>query len=168
MAPLLKVSIDSFVYEVRSDLPRLITEHPNGVYVQHLHEEYGESPTRILRAFSLLEQRGVVTVHQAANNSHYILPVSYEVPTRFIELTDLQRSLLDFIIKTTQQENTTLLRTNYSQLSRALQCSTGGVRTSLARLEQLDYIKTLNPAQQGKPSALLLELTDKAIGTTNI
>lgn len=156
-----KVSVEQFAQELVQDLPKLIAEHPAGVYVHHLHEYYGESPARILRAASLLETSKHIRVEQAANNSHYIVPYDYHPKVQFVELTDLQRRTIEFIIATITEQRAKTLQTNYSQLARLMVCSSGGIRTCLYRLVQLEYLQILSPSKQGKQSELLLALGKK-------
>lgn len=140
-SPKTTVSIPNFAWEIQQDLPELIRHHPTGVHVSHLHEYYGEPTARIMRAISYLVNKEKVTLHQAVNHSHYILPIGYVPATPHPELTDMQREVMDFIKNTCKAQNAKQLSTNYMQLARVLRRSAGGIRTCLARLEQLGYIQ---------------------------
>lgn len=165
----LKPSLESFVWEIQQDLPRLIAEHPQGITVTHLHEEYGESTSRIMRALTTLEQKQKVKIHKAVNNSHYILPLHYDPKTKHANLTELQRNLIQFIESTCQKSNTTQLLTSYSQLARVLSCSAGGLQNCLLRLQKLGLIEILQPPKQGKQLTLLIGLVpDQKSGANNL
>lgn len=156
-----KVSMESFVYELRMDLPRLYREHPTGISMNALHEEYGESIPRILRATQILEEKGVITIGQAENKVHFILPANKQLlpPIPYSTLTPLQRSLFQLLVKSALNNR---VRTNYTQLARILKCSQGGVRSSIDRLEHLHYLSLVEPVQPGKPS-LVLQLNPEKI-----
>lgn len=159
------IPIDNFAYEIRTDLQTLIASHPTGVSIADLHEFYGESPTRIQRAITILEGKGVISIHRAANHQHYILPNGYKIAQPLAELTDLQRRLCLLLHETCAKAKTSpptiRMTTNYAQLARLLSCSNGGVRTCLQRLEQLGYLHIVAYSQQGKQDGLILEMTSK-------
>jgi hypothetical protein len=158
MTTKLKPSLESFVWEILQDLPRLIAEHPQGITIAHLHEEYGESTARIMRALTTLEQKQKIQVFKAVNNSHYILPLNYDPKTKHADLTELQRNLIQFIETTCASNNTNQLLTSYSQLARVLKCSAGGLQNCLMRLQKLNLIHILQPPKQGKQLTLLIGL----------
>lgn len=156
----LKVSMESFVYELRMDLPRLYAEHPTGITYHVLREEYGEPIPRIIRATQLLSDKGHIRIEQNASREHYILPVNAPHPRehiRYADLTDLQRRLFIVLSEARNPENN-LVRTNYTQLARILNCSQGGVRSSLDRLTTLKYLHTHAAAIPGKQASLVLAI----------
>lgn len=160
MSDPLKVSMDSFVYELRQDLARLYADHPTGITYHVLREEYGEPIPRILRATQILQEKGHITIGQNASREHYILPANAPHPSKvtpYADLTDLQRRLFTLLTDSRNPENN-LVRTNYTQLSRILSCSQGGVRNSLDRLTTLKYLRVHTPAIPGKQASLVLEL----------
>lgn len=160
---ILKVPIEGFAHEILQDLPRLMEEHPTGVSIHHLHQEYGERSARILKAISILEAKEKVTVHKAANNSSYILPIEGGQPTEFGDLSDLQRRTVIFIRDTCLKAGTTRLSTNYMQLMRIMNCSPTGLRTCVDRLVQLGYLVIEQPSRHGKQSDLIIGLGKKII-----
>lgn len=166
-----KIPIENFAYEIRQDLPELIAKYPDGILIQHFHDWYGEHPTRILKALTLLERKHALTVHSTASGTHYAVPVGYTLPTKFPELTDLQRRTLQLLLRTALNAvpPTNKVNSNYSQLARLLSCSIGGLQTVLQRLQHYGHISILSTAQQGKQSGLLIEihqntLTDHVAG----
>jgi len=158
MTKLLRVSIEAFAHEIAGDLPRLIETNPTGIYFAALADEYGESTARIMKACQVLEGRRVLTVHQAASKAHYVLPTNYVVPVPFVELTELQRKLVLFLLKIGQ--NSKLVQTNYSQLARMMNCSYGGLHTCINRLVALEYLTIEQQSAPGKQNQLVLRLTD--------
>lgn len=158
MNKLLRVSVESFAHEIQGDLARLIVQNPTGIYFAALADEYGESTARILKACQVLESRQVITVHQAASKAHYILPIGYKVATPFVELTELQRRLVLFLLKIGSQAK--VVQTNYSQLARIMECSYGGLHTCINRLVALQYLTIEQHSAPGKQNQLILRLTD--------
>lgn len=166
----LKVSMESFVYELRMDLPRLYEQNPTGITMHTLHQEYGEPIPRILRATQLLKDKGHIVIGQNASREHYILPANAPAPsehTPYADLTDLQRRLFTLLVTSRNPQNN-LVRTNYTQLARLLDCSQGGVRSSLDRLTTLKYLSTHTPAIPGKQASLVLELMADKIVVQNL
>jgi len=161
----LKVSMESFVYELRQDLPRLYSEHPTGITFHAIREEYGETIPRIIRATQVLESKGHITIGQNASREHFMLPACALPPSKitpYADLTDLQRRLFTLLVDSRNPENN-LVRTNYTQLARVLDCSQGGVRSSIDRLTTLKYLRTYSPAIPGKQASLVLELSANRI-----
>ena len=158
MTKLLRVSIEAFAHEIAGDLPQLIASNPTGIYFAALGDMYGESTARIMKACQLLEGRSVLTIHQAASKAHYVLPKEYEVPVPFIELTDLQRRLVLFLLEVGRDAK--LIQTNYSQLARKMNCSYGGLHTCINRLVALQYLTIEQQSAPGKQNMLILRLTD--------
>jgi len=151
-------SIDKFAKEILADLPKLIEEHPEGVHISHMHEWFGEGAARILKACQYLKAHDLVELHQSASKAHYITPVAYIPGIPFPELTELQRKVALYISKTCKAQDATQLRTNYSQLSRILECSYGGLRTCLNRLVSLHYIYLSSPSKPGRQDQLVITL----------
>jgi hypothetical protein len=158
MNKLLRVSVESFAHEIQGDLARLIAQNPTGIYFSALADEYGESTARILKACQVLANRQVISVHQAASKAHYILPNNYVVPVPFVELTELQRKLVLYLIKIGRVAKA--VQTNYSQLARIMGCSYGGLHTCINRLVALEYLQIEQPSAPGKQNQLILRLTD--------
>ncbi len=159
----LKIPIENFAFEILGDLPTLMAEHPKGVMVQHLHSWYNESPTRIIKAISILEEKHHIRVYKAANNSSYILPLEAGLPDELGGLSDLQRAACQLLRKICAENKTTMVRTNYAQLARLLKCSATGIRTCIDRLVQLGYLVIVEPSKHGKQNELLLKLGDKLL-----
>lgn len=160
MTKMLRVSIESFARELAGDLARLIKEHPQGVYFSALQEEYGESVLRIQKAASILEEKGLLTIHQAVSKAHYVLPKDYVAPEPLVELTALQRRLALRLVEIVREHGATnLVRTSYSQLSRMMECSYGGCLTSVNRLIALNYVEVVQQSQAGHQNQLILKVT---------
>lgn len=158
---MLRVSVESFAYELQNDLPRLIQEYPNGIYFNALQDEYGESVLRIQKATAILESRHILKVHQAASKAMYIIPFEYKAPEPLIELTSLQRRLAIALVKIVRDAPTTtnLIRTSYSQLARIANCSYGGCLTVINRLVELDYLNIEQHSRAGHQEQLILRVT---------
>lgn len=159
MAKLLRVSVESFAYELQTDLPRLIQEYPNGVYFNVLQDEYGESVLRIQKAVAILEGRHILEVHQAASKAMYVIPFGYKAPEPLIELTPLQRRLAISLVKIVRDANTDKIRTSYSQLARIANCSYGGCLTVINRLVELKFLMIEQHSKAGHQEQLILRVT---------
>ncbi len=168
MTKTLRVSIEGFAHELQSDLKRLIEQYPNGIYFANLSDEYGESIARITKACNILVERGVIQVQKAASNAYYIIPKDYIAAVPLIELTDLQRKLALFLYLQARKAQNRLLSTNYSQLTKLMECSYGGLVTAVNRLVALDYLEIRQQSEVGQRIPLLLYITDKlVVGLTN-
>lgn len=159
MTQILRVSSQAFAEEIQRDLPTLIKEYPGGIYISNLQEMYGESYARTLKAVKMLDALHVITLHQAVSRAHYILPSQYISPIPFPELTALQRDFILYICQLCHKHQTIQVRTNYSELSRILECSYGGLKSCLERLAQLSYLIIIHPSRRGKQSELLIEIS---------
>lgn len=156
----LRVSLEAFAHEILVDLPTLIVDHPAGVYFADLQEEYGESTARIMKACQLLASKEQLTIQQAASKAHYVLPKGYKPAVQFIELTELQRRLILFLIDLATKASTRSIQTNYSQLARIMLCSYGGLHTCINRLVALNYLEIVQQSAAGQQNQLILQLTD--------
>lgn len=156
----LALNAHQFRDEIMSDLPRLIAEHPNGVYLSHMQEEYGESTARIKTVLEGLATDGKLTLLQSASHSFYVLPTNYKPPTAHPELTPLQRMVLFYLQQLSAHSATHQIRSNYSELARIIKCSHGGIKSCLERLETLQHIRIVNPSSRGVQTALLIQVID--------
>lgn len=160
----LRVSLDSFVEELEVDLDRLIMEHPAGIYMTHLQEEYGESSARIMKACRTLEQKGIIRLQQAASKAYFITPIGHKTDIPLLTLTELQRRLLLYLLLLGSKSKppTSRIQSNYSQLARIIKCSTGGIHTCINRLSHLGYIRVVQQSTAGQQQPLILEILPKA------
>lgn len=163
MTQILRVSSQAFAEEIQRDLPTLIKEYPGGIYISNLQEMYGESYARTLKAVKMLAVLNVITLHQAVSRAHYILPKDYIPTIPFPELTPLQRDFILYVANLCRKFQTSQVRTNYSELSRILECSYGGLKSCLERLATLQYLAIINPSHRGKQSDLLIEINQPIV-----
>lgn len=147
-----------FVQEIRDDLPKLIERFPLGIYMADLTSEYGETPARIGRACRILEEEGSIKMLHAASKANYILPQGYTPTIPFMNLTDLQRKLLMYLCKICKEHHTIQIKSNYSQLSRIMSCSYGGLHSCLNRLAALAYIVIDSESQRGRQDMLVVTI----------
>lgn len=162
-----RLTVDEYAQEIADDLEVLISDHPSGIYISHLQEYYGESISRTNKACQILVQRQVVTLHQAASKAHYIVPTGVELAVPLPELTALQRKLALYLVDICIKHATTRVRTNYSQLSREMHCSYGGLRACLRRLTDLQYLFIESPSLRGKQDEMILSLGQKLVDLKN-
>ncbi len=157
----LVVPLTDFADEIRQDLPRLIKDHPRGIRISVLQEEYGETPIRIIRACNQLQELGYIRYVEGVPS--YIIPQGYTPPDArpYQDLTDLQRRLLLILASTTTPPN--LVKTSYAQISRLLRCSTGGARSALVRLQDLGYIAIVQNPIQGKAATVVCSVNPDKI-----
>lgn len=159
----LRVSLDTFAYEILADLPRLIEQNPTGVYFSALVDEYGESSARIMKACQVLVGKNLIHLEQAASKAHYIMPIDHKPTVPFIELTDLQRRLVLYLLDVAKQKDAKAIQTNYSQLARIIECSYGGLHTCINRLVALEYLAIEQQSAPGKQNQLILRLTENLL-----
>jgi hypothetical protein len=159
----LTLSLAVFVDELQEDLSRLTLEHPKGITYRVLKEEYGETMPRLLKATRVLEQNGIIRIYDAV--VPYILPATYEpISTRpYQDLSELQRKTFMLLAKSTSATNGWLVRTNYYQISRLVECSAGGARSTIERLQALQYVKVVQLPEQGQANSLVLEVAQDKI-----
>lgn len=158
------VPLHQFANEILKDLGVLMGESPYGIMLVTLQEYYGESRRRVHAAVDLLEKVGKVVIAQNGNGSYFILPFDRQELLPIAKLSDLQRKVLSFLVKTCARKNTNRLKSSYFQLARMLNCSFGGLSTTIARLETLGYLKILEPSTQGHQNELLVELNSAVVG----
>ena len=162
-----RVPVLSFAREISADLEDLMFQHPTGIYLSNLQDYYGESIARIQKAVDILEGQKSIVKKKSANNSYYILPASPDVIERtgakqkFAGLTVLQVSVVEFLEKECKRQQVTRLRTNYSQLTRILNCSYGGLKQCLQRLVSLEYLRIEEPSKRGKSDQMIIALGTK-------
>lgn len=157
--PILRVSVQEFANEIQRDLHRLLEEHPQGIYISDLQEEYGESTARIKTALRILEAKHAVSIHQAASRAYYIFPFDHQPSTPLLNLTDLQRSICVLLLNIVlEHPPATVIHTNYAYLAKRLQCSNGGIKSALYRLDSLKYLQILQGSQRGYADGLHLQL----------
>lgn len=160
---LARLTVAEYAEEIAADLPTLMSEYPSGIYISHLQEYYGESVSRTHRACHILANNQVAALDRAASGAYYITPTGQPLSVPLPELTDLQRRLALFALKLCREHSTTRLRTNYSQLSRRLNCSYGGLRACLRRLSDLKYLSIESPSQRGKQDEMIIAIGQKLV-----
>ncbi len=153
-----QIKIRKFARELEADLPDLIEEYPNGIYLSHLTEYYGESVNRVSHAIKILQIKDKVQICRALSEAVFILPKDYTPPIPFPELSDLQRKLLTWVQQTLKDKSATTLLTNYGQISRILECSYGGLRSCLQRLTKSGYLEISAPSLRGKQDSMAIKL----------
>lgn len=153
------VSTDTFAQEIRSDLPKLFEEHPNGIFLADLHAYYGDSIPRIKVACRKLEDQGVIALKQSHTRAFYILPATATTtPAPLRDLTALQRGVVTYLHEVAGKVRATRVRTSYSHLSRKLGASYGGIHECVERLTKLGYLEILQHSQRGKENSLVILL----------
>lgn len=150
-------SLRDLMAEIRRDLPDLFKENPNGLSIPYLSSWYGESTQRIMKAVKGLEEKEKLHVRQAANKTFYIVPWDYE-DDGMADLTELQRKLVRFVWLTIKNGQSDSLKTNYSQLSRLLKSSYGGMVLRVQRCVDLGYLTIDHPSLQGRADTLILRM----------
>jgi hypothetical protein len=158
------IPIEDFAKEILSDLPQLYSIYPKGITVAVMQEEYGESPQRILRALSILERDKHVQISRQGEDPNHLQP-TIETPTSIAKkespygsLSELQRRTITYLVDLCQASKTDRVRTNYGQLARILNASSGGIRTCIARLSALGYLVVESPSQHGSQNSLILRI----------
>lgn len=161
----MKVTVQQFADEIKSDLQELITQYPDGIYYTHLMEYYGESISRVREACMILLHFGHIERHRNVSNAFFILPKSTEITpisnVALLQLTPLQRKLALFIARRCTEAGTSVLRTNCSQLSRVIDCSYGGLRACLDRLVALRFVYILSWGGRGKQDEMKIQVSSK-------
>jgi len=158
--PQLRVSVQDFANEIQRDLPRLLREHPSGIFISDLQNEYGESPSRCKVAIRILQEKHAITLHQADSRAYFFFPTSHQPNIPLLSLTDLQRSICIYLLTICKANATptSIVHTNYAYLAKRLQCSNGGIKSALHRLEKLQYLTILQESQRGYADGLHLQL----------
>lgn len=156
----LRISHVEFATEILRDLPYLMHEYKDGLYVRDLKDYYGESSNRIRHALSVLINQGIVELRQAPDKTYYIVLKGQE-PPQLVELTEMQRRIARFVMSTCKKSNTTKLQTDYSQLSRVLKISPVGLRSTMVRMHTLGYLLLSEPSQIGFPCTMILTIGPK-------
>lgn len=158
------IPVEEFARELLEDLPKLMEEYPDGIMFSDLREYYGETVSRISNACKLLATDDKIVIRMARhNNARFIMPKDFTTASRFPELTVLQRKVLELFIKQCRQYQTTRVRTNYSQLSRSIECSYGGIRTCIDRLSSLGYLTIASPGLRGKQAQMVIDVKSDLI-----
>lgn len=152
---LLRISIAAFANELFRDLPTLYKQHSEGVFLSVLVDYYGESIQRVTQAIKKLEERDRVKLRKAKSNAYYIIP--YNSP-EITGLSVLQKDCFDLI---EDMAHGRLLKTNYAHLSKALECSNGGIRSAVLRLVELQFVTIVQPGQRGLSNSLVLQINQK-------
>lgn len=158
-----RISVADYAQEIASDLLDLLKDYPAGIYISHLQEYYGESVSRTHRACHILRDNGVVRIDRAASGAYYIVPSGTPLPVVLPELTALQRKLAVYLTSLCRRHSTERVRTNYSQLTREMTCSYGGLRACLRRLTDLQYLSIESPSLRGKQDEMILALGKKLV-----
>lgn len=153
---MIRISAQEYAQEIADDLDKLLAEYPAGIYISHLQDYYGESIARTHKACRILEERKAVSLNRSASGAYYILPIGYNSGVDLPELTQLQRKLTLYLLNLCQKHNTQRVKTNYSQLSREMQCSYGGLRACIKRLADLTYLKVETPSLRGKQDKMII------------
>ena len=162
-----RVPVLSFAREISTDLEDLMFQHPTGIYLSDLQAYYGESIARIQKAVDILEGQRSIVKKKSPSNSYYILPASPDVIARtgtkqkFAGLTELQMTVVEFFERECTRQQVVRLRTNYSQLTRILNCSYGGLKQCLKRLIDLGYLRIEEPPRRGKSDEMVIALGPK-------
>lgn len=167
-----KISVEAFAKEISDDLPELVKTY-GVIFYTNLAEYYGESINRIKSAIDILWNKNIVSVVRSSNNAFIIIPVSNEkmrlaTHPDLIVLTPLQRSVVIKLVQACKKQNASLIQTNYSQLARVSNCSYGGLRACLQRLEELEYVAITAKGLRGKQDVMLIELTMKTRRLMNV
>lgn len=158
-----RIAVADYAREIADDLTTLLQDYPAGIYISHLQEYYGESVSRTHRACHILRDAGVVRLDRAASGAYYIVPSGSPLPTVLPELTELQRKLAVYLTSLCRKYATVRVRTNYSQLTREMSCSYGGLRACLKRLTDLKYLSIESPSLRGKQDEMILALGQKLV-----
>lgn len=158
-----RISIIDYCNEISNDLDELIKEFPYGISVSNLHEYYGESIARTMRAIHILSNQSLVTIHQSTTKAYYIVPTGFKFTVPFPELTELQRKLALYILQLCHKANTNRIQTDFSQLSRIMDCSYGGLRACIKRLTMLGYISLNSPSLRGKQTEMVIAMGKKLV-----
>lgn len=160
------VEFDSFVKEIGDDIPTLMVDYPEGVYITHLLEYYGESISKIMRAVKTLEKQGKVELHRNVSNALYLIPVDYKVPAAILSLSPLQRKLLCIIIEVSKYnervKKTPIWETSLAHICRAVPCSMGGLHNALTTLTRLGLVSRIGLTSAGKMASLRLMFNNDA------
>lgn len=153
-----RISLEDYQREILSDLPQLIEQHPDGIYIADLVEWYGESVNRTIKACQNLSRENRLQLLQAASKAYYVLPNAYQPKEALLELTPLQRQLVMYVARLASRSTINQVKTNYSQLARVLNSSYGGLRACVNRLVALGYLEMHHPSERGKQDQMLLSV----------
>lgn len=165
-----RIPVLSFARELASDLDELARQYPNGIYYSHLSGYYGESVARVQKAVAILENQKVLTLYKSPNNAYYVLPTAPILRTGndlYAGLSDLQMRLVGLVERECLRQKVDRLKTNYSQLSRVLNCSYGGLKQCVKRLVDLEYIQILEPPKRGLGDEMIVALGKKMVAQKN-
>lgn len=156
----LRISYVDFAKEIKTDLPYLMHEYADGLYVMDLKAYYGETANRIHHALSVLVGEGEIELVKAPDKTYYIVCVGTPPPP-LIELTKMQRVIVRFVMDMCKKNNVTGIRTDYSQLARILNISSGGLRATMDKLHSLGYILIASPSKVGYLGSMTLRIGPK-------
>jgi len=163
------VPLADYAEEVMEDLPKLIASYPTGVRITHLQAYYGETSSRTVKVMYMLAEQGRVHLGRTTSRAQYITPIGYEPPTKFPELTELQRKLLVYILDKCNSHipPASMIKTNYHQLSRIMNSSYGGMRACLKRLIELGYLHMTEQPKSGRQDGMVISIGAKALKETS-
>jgi len=154
-------TMHDLVWEMKNDLKDLFEKNPEGLSISMLSGWYGESTQRILKACQQLESDGRVRLKRAANKAIFILPDDLQQGEALTVLSVKQRELVKFVAKRLEEEKAIHLKTNYTQLSRLLLSSYGGMRIRLQRCVELGFLVIVHPSMPAMSDQLVLSLGPK-------